>query len=335
MQGQLSAPSDPPVTVLTPLDALAEELGAEAARIERDLRRDFAVSMAEIRQELELVQRRGAEMELRAVTAERALAESVRERLATVRDGDSVTVEDVRPIISGEVARQFDAVPKPLDEAAVEARIAAEVERRLDDIARRAADLVPRSKPVELPDVGALLVDEFAKREDAIAERVATLVKVPELPELPDIDAKVDNAVASAFLTVRVPEDGKSADPAVTADLVRETVGEAMAGLAAAFVNQTEAQDIAERAAALVSPPVPLEPPDIEGTVRSVAEDYLAVPDHLLGLVERVGELVLQPFAVSLEVATEGKALPRRKTIRTRRDDDGNLIAEVTEQLEL
>lgn len=631
-----SASSDSPVTVLTPLDALAAELGSEAARIERDLRRDLAVGMAELRQELEAVQRRGAEMELRAVNAERALGESVRERLATVRDGESVTVEDVRPLVQTEVAKQIDAGQKPPDAEAVAATISIQIDARLTDIAERAAALVERPEPlampdigamiaeeadrregdlvakvfslvpelpdvgkavsaeferqlsdvviraaqlappVELPDVGAAIADEFARREDALAERASLLVKVPELPDvdeaiagemerrlpdiaarsvelmpdvgaavadefakreqaliahvaslvripeapvLPDIDAKVGNAVAAAFLTVRVPEDGKPADPEITAALVRKEVADATADLAAAFISPADAHkvaqatidcalaamppgvtidelravavaefkqqleaipkaldpdeigdlasaaaeaavgrympDIAQRAATLVPPVQPLPLPDIavllhekfvghadevaarasvvatesltaeidrllpeiaaraaalvppaeiperpdvaiaisaefdrreidiaaraaalvpvpealvlpdidslleermeaaiasgnligpegpagtidqqelRGLVESATGDQLQVPVHLLGLLDRVGNLLSQPFALAFEAPTTSITTPRQKTIKIKRDKNGDLVANVIER---
>jgi len=606
------AASDQPATVLTPLDALAAELGSEAARIERDLRRDFAVGMAEIRQELEAVQRRGAEMELRAANAERALADAVRERLAAVRNGESVTIEDVRPLVETEVAKQVNAMPKSPDAEAISTIVSIQIEASLSDIAERASALVERPElpmlpdigamvseesdrregdlvakvaalvpvpevdkaiaaeferqlsdvviravklipPVELPDVGAAVADEFVKRESGVAERAAALVKVPELPDvnavvaaemqnrlfdiaarsvelmpdvgaavveefakredafveraaslvkvpeapvLPDIDAKVDNAVAAAFLTVRVPEDGKSADPEATADLVRIRVAEALACVSVDIVSPTDAAeiaqaaidralavlpagvtidemravaaaelkqqleaipkaldaneigdlagaaaeaavgrympDIAQRAATLIPPAEPLPLPDIgglleekfashadeiaarasmaatdsltaeidrllpeiaartavlmppaeipeipdyspiieaeterlvaikiaeipkprdgadglqgpegpQGTVDKVelrqaaaaaTEDHLIVPEHMLGLIGRVGELLSQPFAVALDTHSAPAVLPRRKIIKTKRDPDGNLTYDVTE----
>ncbi len=72
---------------LSPLDALAEELGAVAARIERELRARFDAMLAELRAEANAVRAVASEMELRAVRAERAHAELVAARIAEVRDG--------------------------------------------------------------------------------------------------------------------------------------------------------------------------------------------------------------------------------------------------------
>ena len=90
------------------IDDLASELGAIVARIERELRQRFDALSAELRAKT-------AEMELRAVTAERATADMVSARMATLRNGEdgqpgtSITVEDVAPLIAAEVAKAVAA----------------------------------------------------------------------------------------------------------------------------------------------------------------------------------------------------------------------------------
>jgi Collagen triple helix repeat (20 copies) len=64
----------------SPLEALAEELGAVAARIERELKLTLSVALAEIREEMSALRASRAESELRA---ERAIAE----KLAALQDG--------------------------------------------------------------------------------------------------------------------------------------------------------------------------------------------------------------------------------------------------------
>src|SRR3954466_3264028 len=81
MQSHSFALSGPVVTVPSPLDALAEELGSESARIERELRRELATGMAEIQRELEVLRRHNAELELRIVTAEQMRDAAIRDRL--------------------------------------------------------------------------------------------------------------------------------------------------------------------------------------------------------------------------------------------------------------
>ena len=84
-----SEPTGLPVTVLlSPLDALAAELGADAARVEREIRRELAVGMAEIRQQIETLLRVRAELELRLMTVEQTVLEAVHKRLGELKDGE-------------------------------------------------------------------------------------------------------------------------------------------------------------------------------------------------------------------------------------------------------
>lgn len=86
----------------SPLDALAEELGAVAARIERELRARFDAMLAELRAEANAVRAVASEMELRAVRAERAHADLVAARVAEVRDGrDGVDGKDGERGVAG------------------------------------------------------------------------------------------------------------------------------------------------------------------------------------------------------------------------------------------
>jgi hypothetical protein len=68
-------------------DALAEELGAVAARVEREVRLQVAAALAEVREELSGLRASKAEAELRAANAERTFADQITARLATVQDG--------------------------------------------------------------------------------------------------------------------------------------------------------------------------------------------------------------------------------------------------------
>ena len=249
------AASDQPATVLTPLDALAAELGSEAARIERDLRRDFAVGMAEIRQELEAVQRRGAEMELRAANAERALADAVRERLAAVRNGESVTIEDVRPLVETEVAKQVNAMPKSPDAEAISTIVSIQIEASLSDIAERASALVERPELPMLPDIGAMVSEESDRREGDLVAKVAALVPVPE----------VDKAIAAEF-------ERQLSDVVIRAVKLIPPVELPDVGAAVADEFVKRESGVAERAAALVKVP---EPPDVGEAVAAEVERRL------------------------------------------------------------
>jgi hypothetical protein len=107
-------------TLRSQIEALAGELGATAARIEKALQQKFDLLAAELRAECSDLRAKAAEWELRAVNAERASADMVSARLATVRDGEpgrSVTLEDVAPMIRAEVERVVTAIPVPKDGA--------------------------------------------------------------------------------------------------------------------------------------------------------------------------------------------------------------------------
>lgn len=72
---------------LSPLDALADELGDFAARVERDVTRSLSAALAEIRAAIEGLRARHAEAELRAEVADRERQTAVEARLAGLRDG--------------------------------------------------------------------------------------------------------------------------------------------------------------------------------------------------------------------------------------------------------
>jgi len=101
------------------IEALAREMGAAVARIERDLQQRFDAFAAELsastRADMAAMKAQSAELELRAIKAEKALGEAVDARLANVRDGDSVSIDDVAPLLVRLVAESVAALPPPKD----------------------------------------------------------------------------------------------------------------------------------------------------------------------------------------------------------------------------
>lgn len=170
------------------IDDLASELGAIVARIERELRQGFDVLAAELRA-------RAAEMELRAVTAERATADMVLARLASVRDGEegqpgaSVTVEDVAPLIVAEVAKAVAAIPPAKDGKPGESV-------SMDAVRSMVSDAIAALPP---PEPG--------KDADPVV-----------------IEAMVGQAVAKAVAAIPAPRNGLDADPAVIQAMVDDAV---------------------------------------------------------------------------------------------------------------
>jgi hypothetical protein len=136
--------------------------------------------------------------------------------------GASVTVDDVRPIIAEEIARQREAAPKPPNTDELEAIAATVFECRIDDVAKRAADLVPVPEMPPPPEsyriFPALIADEISNREDDIVDRAVSRVSetvteqiqrvfpgiaqraaelVPPPPELPDIPALIADEISN------------------------------------------------------------------------------------------------------------------------------------------
>ncbi len=164
-----SPPSEHPASGILPshIEALAGELGAVAARIERDIQARFdamkAELMADTRAELSAMRANGAELELRAMKAEKALADMVGARLATVRDGvdgaAGASVADLAPVIADEVAKAVAAVPVPkngrdgsdadpeVTKAMVDEAVAAAIPQVFDLVQRTVDDAVSRIPP--------------------------------------------------------------------------------------------------------------------------------------------------------------------------------------------
>jgi len=72
---------------ISPFEALADELGAVAARIEREVKLQVNQALAEMREQLADLRATNAELKLQNVVAERLYASMVTEKLATVKDG--------------------------------------------------------------------------------------------------------------------------------------------------------------------------------------------------------------------------------------------------------
>jgi hypothetical protein len=93
----------------SPLEALSAELGAVAGRIERETGLRVATIIAELKQQ-------DSERELRFSRLEKQIADRLAE-LKDGRDGTSVTLEDVAPILETAITRAVEAMPKPKDGA--------------------------------------------------------------------------------------------------------------------------------------------------------------------------------------------------------------------------
>lgn len=238
------------------------------------------------------------------------------------------------------------------------ARVAAELDRRVPDIARRASDLVP---PL---DVAGAVSDALMTKAEMFAKMTAPLVSVPDAPTLPDIPAAVsdeltrrEGAIVDRAVAVARGEIEKSAadlrtkfaDAILDAEkikpLARAEIDEALA-MRPASITLDDIYPLIERAASPLRKAIDALPAgpnaaeveriagEIKGLVESTTSDQLRAPDDLVRLIEMVGGLLSQPFAVSMDIPAQATVLPRKKTIRTWRDEAGNLSAEVIEETE-
>jgi len=159
----------------TPLEVLAGELGAVAARIERESVLRLDAAFADLR-------RVDAERELRLTALERR----VDGRIATIKDGTpgaSVTVDDVRPVLVSLVAEAVSAFPVPVDGKSVTLEDVAPLVA--SEVARAVAALPPAEKGdkgepgepgqpgeagagVTLDDVAPLVASEVARAVAAL-----------------------------------------------------------------------------------------------------------------------------------------------------------------------
>lgn len=208
----------------TPLDALAEEFGAVAGRIERECALRIGTAIAELR-------RVDAERELRFVNLERM----VTDKLAIVRDGASITVDDVAPLIVAEVGRAVAAMPPVPKGDKGDAGSSVTV----DDVRPMLAEMVAAlpapqdGKPgakgdkgdsVSISDVRLMVAEEVAKIPPAAD---GTSVTVDDVA--PIIVAEVSKAIAG--LPPAAP--GPKGDPGqnVTLEDVRPMLQEMVAAL--------------------------------------------------------------------------------------------------------
>ena len=215
-----------------------------------------------------------------------ALVQKAVAEIPTPKDGESVTVDDVRPLVKDVVREEVQALPVP-ELPDVEALVQKAVEAlpvpqdgksvTVDDVRPLVKDVVReevQALPVpELPDVEALVqkavealpvpqdgksvtVDDVRPLIEETVRAEVQALPLPEAPELPDVAALVKNAVAE----IPAPQDGKS----VTLDEVRPLVEE---------VVRAEVQ-------ALPLPEVP-ELPNVEEMVqKAMATVEIPEPKH-------------------------------------------------------
>lgn len=229
----------------SPIEVLAGELGAFAAKTEQSINQQLAAALMEMRAEMAAIRQGWAETKLLLMESEQARAAEQAERLATIKDGEpgrSVTMDDVAPMIMAEVSRVFATVPVPKDGldgrngVDVDPEVVRGIVSELVDAAVSAIPAPAAGKDADPVDVGAVVADVLAAMpplvhgKDAdpavmrhmIEEAVAALP--PAIPGK-DADPEVIRAmVAAAVAEIPPAPAGKDADPELIASLVREEV---------------------------------------------------------------------------------------------------------------
>lgn len=205
-------------TLRSPIEALASELGATVARIEKALQQKFDLLAAELRAECSDLRAKAIEWELRAVNAERASAEKVSDRLATVKDGEpgrSVTVEDVAPIIRAEVERVVSVAVAAIPPAPAGKDVDPEAVRAMVTEAVAALPPAEKGKDADPSVIAAMVREEVAKLPAPEPGRNA---------DIEDVRPLVVALVTEAVAAIPPAEPGKDADPEVIRQMVAEEV---------------------------------------------------------------------------------------------------------------
>lgn len=227
---------------MSPLEALAAELGHVAARIDRENGLRISAAISDLK-------RFSAEIELRFDRLERAL----NDRIATVKDGASVTVDDVTPMVHSAVERAVSAMPEMVRRAVAEAVAA-----------------VPPAAPgrdADPADVAALV---RADLDEIVQRRIADI----EIP-ISVVDAEaLARAAADAVSAIPAPRDGADADP----EVIREMVAKAVAEIPAPRDGETPSMEVIK---ALVDEAVAALPPAKDGRDVDMAEVRALISDEI------------------------------------------------------
>lgn len=202
----------------TTLSAFTDAAADAVARAIAGMQREWARERDLLQREREAYQAeaRALASELRERLA--GIERSVAERLALVKDGNSISVDDVRPIIAEAVREASE-----LSASALRVVIAGAVEEKV------AAIELPAPAKVDLGEVRAIIAAEVAALPPA---------KDGESPDPAVIEALVEDRVARAMEQVPHPKDGepgKDADP----ELIRQMIHEAVAALPPAKDGET------------------------------------------------------------------------------------------------
>jgi hypothetical protein len=167
------------------------------------------------------------------------------------KDGESVTVDDVAPLIAAEVARVVGAMPKPEEPAPV---VLPDFDRMISDRVSAAVAAIPPAAPGK--DAELLVVQAM------VAAEVAKLPRPKDGATIEEMRAAVDDTVSRAVAALPKLKDGESVTINDIAPMVRDEVSRAIRDLPAApapvdmaLVERFVADRVAVAVAAI--PPAP------------------------------------------------------------------------------
>ena len=276
---------------MSPLEVLAAELGAIAARIDRETSLRLDAALSDLR-------RSTAEWELRFDRLER----SVVERLATVKDGASITIADVAPVIEENVR---SAVTVAAD--AVRADIAREITAKVaalpapkDGVDAEPGAVAEALRASLLPDVEAM-----------VAERVGRI----EVPAATFDHDALAAAAREAVAALPAPKDGEDADPIEVARAlaelmtpnVEEMISTRAAQIAPPAINEDALARAAERAVAALPKPEDGKDADMDAVKAFIVDEVAKIPVPKDGVTPTAEEI--QPI-IDRSVAAAVEALP-------------------------
>ncbi|WP_180901947.1 hypothetical protein [Martelella soudanensis] len=233
------------------------EMKMEASR-ERELREaQFAARMAELETRIAAVR-----------TLEKALAD----KMDTVRSGEpgrSVTIDDVAPMITGEIEKRMNDLPSMIEQAATEIMASPVTIEDVEAMARKsvssALEIMPPPRTDD--DIKSIVNDIVAGLPPVEPERVDTDM----------LRSMVDEAVSN----IPPPSPGKDADPEEIAAMVADAVRAAVAGLQPAEPDPELLRSMVDEAVSNIPPAAPGKDADPDEIAAMVADAVRAAVDGL------------------------------------------------------
>ena len=269
------------------------------------LRKQVATAIGPVIERLEKLERALAERKgLEPESVKKMVAEAVAE-IPVPKDGASVSLEDVAPLIDAEVQRAVAAIPTPKDGISVTVDdvaplVAAEVQRAVAGLPAPKDGVSP-----EPEKVAALLAPRMAEMAERAAEAAVEKIERPKDGKsvtvedvAPLIGAEVERAVAE----IPRPRDGVSPEAGQIADLLAPQLAEAAEKAALAAVAKIELPDVA-----------PVVSAEVERAIKSIPAPKDGVDGKSVA-PEAVQEMV------SAAVAQAVAALPAAKNGTDGRD---------------